>query len=179
MNNFKSLLTIFLVPVIISCSSVPKVDSKKSQAPKEEKIYAIPTALFKANVMETDYTAIVTIKSAKLVGKNKKLSGYVTHVYTAEVKDTIKGPTYSGITFTVMAEVGIDPYLSKHPVVVSLCEGENKSLYVPDNGYVSDATDDLIAYAKSLKNMEGKYNTKRKSVCSQQLSVIDNIKKSI
>jgi len=157
----------FFLVLIASCNPNNESGTTKEVTQQKENIYAMPTSLLKENVMETDYTAIVSLKSAEIIGDNEKIPGYVRHVYNAEVVETIKGPAYKNIKFSVWAEAGLSPNLSKHPVVVSLCEGEKKSLYVPDNGYVSDVTEELAEFARSLKGMGVAKDGKHNNVCSR------------
>lgn len=119
----------------------------KQEAPSEA---GIEPDLVRANIETTDYSAIVFIMRGKVKEKSalRRLGGYVNHIYQARVLETIKGPRYETITFSVMAESDIDPILPEYPMVVSLCGSGPHALYVPDNGYELPATSVLAAAAR-------------------------------
>ncbi len=106
----------------------------------------MPKSLLLDNIRTTDYTAIVHITRAAIIDKGK-LRNYARHLYGAEVIETIKGEKHKNITFTLMAESGIALSFPTYPVVVSLCSDHGR-YYVPDNGYVSGASQALIGAAR-------------------------------
>ena len=119
----------------------------KTQAPEE---YDIPQDLVVANIAATDYTAIVHLLKARVEeGPAAGLrGGYVTHVYRARVLETIRGRSHVAISYAVMADSDIKPFLPDYPVIVSLCEPGRGRYHVPDNGSVLPATPSLAAAAR-------------------------------
>jgi hypothetical protein len=124
--------------------------------------------LVKANIATTDYSAIVYILKGRVKEKSplRRLGGYVNHIYQARVLETIRGPRYDRITFSVMAESDIDPILPDYPVIVSLCGKVSDAMYVPDNGYELPATPVLTAAARDAARRVNK-TAPLKSVCSE------------
>lgn len=138
----------------------------KRYAPEEP--YLSPD-LVRANIETTDYTAIVIILRGKVKEKTllrKIAGGYVNHLYQARVMETIRGPRYDTITFSVMAESDMDPFLPEYPVIVSLCGEGSDAMHVPDNGYEVPATATLAAAARSTARRL-KQSGPSRSVCAE------------
>lgn len=129
-------------------------------APQE---MAMPIELFKENIETTNYTAVVLIKKARILKKPVwplyYFSDYLNHFYEADVLETFKGPEYKKITYSVMAEAELEPFLPNYPIVLSLCGSNESGYYVPDNGYKSAASDLLIDVGRSFKSGNKPFKT--------------------
>ncbi len=167
-----SLLTVvlsLLIPVGACAVCDGWVENRavmKRYAPEEP--YLSPE-LVRANIEATDYTAIVIILRGKVKEKaflRKLGGGYVNHVYQARVMETIRGPRYDAIMFSVMAESDMEPFLPEYPVIVSLCGKGSDAMYVPDNGYEIPATATLAAAARSAARRLKK-SVPSRSVCAE------------
>lgn len=154
----------FLV-LLPSCDTWTENSSVMKVAPEYE---GITPDLVRANIATTDYSAIVFIEKGKVKEKGplRRLGGYVNHIYRARVLETLRGPRYERITFSVMAESDIDPILPGYPIIVSLCGTGPDALYVPDNGYELPASS---ALAKAARDAAQKVKSTKpaKSVCSE------------
>jgi hypothetical protein len=166
-NAFLFLITFLICTSLFSgCDGWIENSAEMKQAPETR---AISLDLVRTNIETTDYSAIVHVLMGRVKGNSvlRRLGGgYVNHFYRARVLETIKGPRYDTITFSVMAESDIDPILPDHPVIVSLCGRGREAMYVPDNGYELPATASLMAAARNLARQPKKL-TGKKSVCSE------------
>jgi len=124
--------------------------------------------LVKANISATDYSSVVHIMRGKVQGNSlqRSMGGYVNHIYEARVIETLKGQSYENITFSVMAESDIDPFLPDYPVIVSLCGKGPDAMYVPDNGYELPATQSLTTAARDFARKMNKSAPSR-SICPE------------
>ncbi len=155
------------IPLFTACDGwIENRAVMKQQAPEYREL---SPDLVRANIVTTDYTAIVYI----LKGRVKERSplrylkgGYVNHIYRARVLETIRGGRYDTITFSVMAESDIDLIMPEYPVIVSLCGKKSDAMYVPDNGYELPATPALAAAARDMARRSEK-TAPRKNVCSE------------
>lgn len=163
-----TLYTIVIALVLIlltSCDGWVENRSVMKPAPENEDI---SPDLVRANIATTDYSAIVFVEKGRVKEKSplRRLGGYVNHIYRARVLETLRGPRYERITFSVMADSDIDPILPGYPVIVSLCGRGPEALYVPDNGYELPASP---ALTKAARDAAGKVKASapQKSVCSE------------
>lgn len=164
----KNLIYLIVIIILTSCTCDTSWEvntNPVTQAPPE---HVMPLELFKANIAETSYTALVYIERARVLQKPlwpfSKAAGYVNHEYEAKVIETFRGDAHKKITYTVMADADIDPYLSPYLMVVSLCGFGKTGYYVPDNGYVSPAFDELIDYGRNFKKYK-RNDGKTGSIC--------------
>jgi hypothetical protein len=163
-KTFPIVIALVLI-LLLSCGGWVENRTVMKQAPENEDI---SPDLVRANIATTDYSAIVFIQKGK-VNENpvlRRLGGYVNHIYRARVLETLRGPRYETITFSVMAESDIDPILPQYPVIVSLCGKSRDAMYVPDNGYELPASTRLSAAAREASRRV-KATLPGKGVCSE------------
>ena len=141
-------------------------EKQMTEAPQE---MAMPVEFFKENIETTNYTALVYLKRAKVLNRPiwpfNYLSDYLNHMYEAEVIETFNGAEHKEISYSVMAEADIKPYLPNYPIILSLCGSIETGYYIPDNGYESAASDLLINFGRAFKKGK-KPNNNTKSVCN-------------
>jgi hypothetical protein len=159
------IAVLFSLSLCVNCGGWVNNRAVMKEAPEESDL---APDLVRDNIDTTDYSAIVY----KLKGRVKEApgrrgkGGYVNHIYRARVLETIKGPRYDSITFTVMAERDIRLILPDHPVIVSLCGKGGDVLYIPDNGYELPATPVMKQTARDHARMS-KGSAPLKSICSE------------
>ncbi len=160
-----SIIMISVFTLLPSCDTWTENRFVMKPAPENEEI---SRDLVRDNIAATDYSAIVFVEKGKVKEKGplRRLGGYVNHIYRARVLETLRGPRYERITFSVMADSDIDPILPYYPVIVSLCGKSGDALYVPDNGYELPATPSLAAAAREFSR-KMKIPAPGKSVCPE------------
>jgi len=129
----------------------------------------MPVEFFKTNIETTNFTALVYLKKARVLKKPtwplNYLSDYLNHMYEAEVIEIFNGAEHKKISYSVMAEAGNEPYLPNYPIILSLCGSKETGYYIPDNGYVSAASDLLINFGRAFKRGK-KPNKNTNGVCN-------------
>ncbi len=168
MKTYKTLPIViaFVLALLPACDGwVENRAVIKQQAPANDDL---SPDLVKGNMATTDYTALVQILRGRVKEKTplRRLGGYVNHIYQAQVIETIKGPRYEIISFSVMADSDIRLILPDYPVIVSLCGAGSDKFYVPDNGYELPATPALTAAARDFAR-KLKIAASQKSVCPE------------
>jgi len=167
MTHYKTfpIVIAFALILLPSCDTWTQNRAVMKQAPEND---AISPDLVRDNIATTDYSAIVFVEKGKVKEKSplRRLGGYVNHIYRARVIETLRGPRYERITFSVMAESDIDPILPEYPVIVSLCGKGPGALYVPDNGYELPASSALTIAARDASR-KMKSSVPGKGVCSE------------
>ena len=155
-KHFLFYLFVLAITILsVACKSEGDwiVNDKKMADPPQDK--AMPVELFKKNIEETDYSALVYLKRARVLRKPvwplSYLSDYWLHLYEAEVIETFNGAEYKQISYTVAAEANIDPYLPNYPIILCLCGSIETGFNLPDNGYVSAASLLLMNFGREFK----------------------------
>jgi hypothetical protein len=151
-NKIIIILLAFL-PILFACDAKPAPDRAAVDQPAlpASDDAALSPELVAQNIHETDCTVLVLITGSRVTGPGggpPPSRGYVNHVYTARVLETFRGPRAAVITYTVMAEADLKPMAPGHPLIVSLCVNKRGEYHVPDNGYVTPATQELLTRAR-------------------------------
>lgn len=113
-----------------------------------------PLDLLATNIQQTPYTAYVRIDSVQLARETRNSRtgrvGVITFRVQATVVEPIKGRAVANVEYLETREA---PSAGPHPgarIVVSLVEGGDGVLFVPDNGYVFPATPEVLRRARKM-----------------------------
>ncbi len=171
-KKYKSLIFLyylFLMLILVGCTYDGDWIINEKQMTEASQEMAMPIEYFKENIETTNYSALVYLKKARVLRKPvwpfNNLSDYLNHMYEAEVIETFNGVEHKEIMYSVMADADIEPYLPNYPIIISLCGSNETDYYVPDNGYISAASDLLINFGRDFIRGK-KVNKNTKSVCN-------------
>lgn len=112
-----------------------------------------PLELLAANIQNTPYTAYVRIESVQVaretIGQTTGRVALITFLVQASVAETIKGAPHARIEYLETHEAPSEGPRPGARLVVSLEEGGDGVLFVPDNGYVFPATPKVLRQARA------------------------------